>query len=110
MHEAYEIRAALEEIGGRAAARVLKGNTGTLWSELAAMRAAFSRRDLDRFVEHDVTFHRRILLASQNQVLLRVWDSLAVDSRRRRDHRFECGTSSLFCLRSASPTDSSAYP
>jgi len=83
MQEAYEIRAALEEIGGRAAARVLKGNTAALQRELDAMRAAFRRLELDSFVEHDVAFHRSILQASQNEVLLRVWDSLAVDLRIR---------------------------
>jgi len=79
MQDAYEIRAALEEVGGRAAARVLKGNTAALQRELEAMRAAFDRLDLDSFVEHDIAFHRHILEASQNEVLLRVWDSLAVD-------------------------------
>jgi sigma-B regulation protein RsbU (phosphoserine phosphatase) len=81
MQDAYEIRAALEEVGGRAAARTLKGNTTTLQRELEAMRAAFDRLDLDSFVKHDIAFHRNILEASQNEVLLRVWDSLAVDLR-----------------------------
>src|SRR5215469_13764961 len=79
IQDAYEIRAALEEVGGRAAARMLKGNTAALQCELEAMRAAFDRLDLDSFVEHDIVFHRNILEASQNEVLLRVWDSLAVD-------------------------------
>jgi serine phosphatase RsbU (regulator of sigma subunit) len=83
MLEAYEIRAALEEVAGRTAARLLKGDTATLRRELDAMRAAFRRPDLDAFVEHDVAFHRHILQASQNEVLLRVWDSLAVDLRIR---------------------------
>ena len=83
MQEAYEIRAALEEIGGRSAARELKGNTTTLQHELDAMRAALRRLDLDSFAEHDVAFHRTILQASQNEVLLRMWDSLAVDLRIR---------------------------
>ena len=83
MQEAYEIRAALEEIGGRAGARALKGNTAALQRELDAMRLAFRHRDLDSFVEHDVTFHRSILQASRNEVLLRVWDSLAIDLRIR---------------------------
>jgi DNA-binding GntR family transcriptional regulator len=81
MKEAYEIRAALEEIAGRAAARALKGNTASLRRELDAMRSAFRQRNLDSFVEHDVTFHRGILQGSQNEVLLRVWDSLAIDLR-----------------------------
>jgi serine phosphatase RsbU (regulator of sigma subunit) len=83
MLEAYEIRAALEEVGGRAAARVLKGNTAELQRHLDAMRVAFRRRDLDSLVEHDVAFHRTILLASGNEVLLRVWRSLAVELRIR---------------------------
>ena len=83
MQQAYEIRAALEEIGGRAAASALKGNTAALQQELDAMRAAFRHLDLDSFVEHDVAFHRTILEAAQNEVLLRVWNSLAVDLRIR---------------------------
>lgn len=83
MHEAYEIRAALEELGGRAAAPALKGNIGELQRELNAMRAAVRDLDLDSFAEHDVKFHRIIVQASQNEVLLRVWDTLAVDLRIR---------------------------
>ena len=81
--EAYEIRAALEEIAGRAAAPALKGNTAALRHELDAMRLAFRHRDLDSFGEHDATFHRTIVQAARNQVLLRVWESLAVDLRIR---------------------------
>ncbi len=81
--DAYEIRAALEEIGGRAAAQTLKGNTAALQNELEAMRSSFRRLDLDSFVEHDVAFHRTILQASQNQILLKMWDSLAIDLRIR---------------------------
>ena len=83
IQEVYEIRAALEEIAGRAAARALKGNTSALRREVDEMRAAFRCRDLDCFIEHDVAFHRHMLQASQNQTLVRVWDSLAVDQRIR---------------------------
>ena len=81
--EAYEIRAAIEEIAGRTAAPVLKGYTAGLQNELTAMRAAVARGDLDACAEHDVKFHRDILQASQNEVLLRVWDTLAFDLRIR---------------------------
>jgi len=47
------------------------------------MRAAVRDLDLDSFAEHDVKFHRIIVQASQNEVLLRVWDTLAVDLRIR---------------------------
>jgi len=81
--EAYEIRAAIEEIAGRTAAAVLKGYTAELQYELTAMRAAVARGDLDACAEHDVKFHRSILKASQNGVLLRMWDTLAFDLRIR---------------------------
>ena len=81
--EAYEIRAATEEIAGRTAASVLKGYTAGLQNELAAMRKAAACGDLDACAEHDVKFHRDILKASQNEVLLHVWDTLAFDLRIR---------------------------
>jgi DNA-binding GntR family transcriptional regulator len=83
MHEAYEIRAALEEIGGRAAAIIMKGNTTELQRELNDMRAAAREMDLDAYAEHDARFHRIILQAAQNESLQRVWDTLVFDLRIR---------------------------
>jgi len=83
MQEAYEVRAALEEIAGRTAAAFLKGSTADLVNELGAMRAAVRDGNLDACVEHDINFHRTILKASQNDVLVRVWDTLAIDLRIR---------------------------
>ena len=83
MYEAYAIRAALEEISGRAAAVRLKNNTAVQQRALDTMRAAIRNQDLDSFAEHDVNFHRSILEAADNDVLLRVWDSLAFDIRIR---------------------------
>jgi len=81
--EAYLIRAAIEEIAGRTAASVLKGYAAELGNQLSLMRAAAADCDLDAFAEHDVEFHRNIVKAAQNDVLLRVWDALAVDLRVR---------------------------
>jgi serine phosphatase RsbU (regulator of sigma subunit) len=83
MQEAYEVRAALEEIAGRAAAATLGGNVTALLGELDGMRVAFQHGNLDACIEHDINFHRSILRASQNDFLLRVWDSLALDLRMR---------------------------
>ena len=83
MMEAYEIRACLEEIAGRTAAAFLEGNTGELQGEVDAMLAAVCSDDLDAYAEHDIKFHRIILEASQNGVLRRVWDNLAIDFRMR---------------------------
>jgi serine phosphatase RsbU (regulator of sigma subunit) len=70
--DAYNLRAAIEEIAGRAAGTALEGNVAGLLKELG---------NLDACVEHDINFHRSILKASQNHSLLRVWDSLALDVR-----------------------------
>lgn len=83
MQEAYELRAAVEEIAGRTAAITLQGNCGGLKKALEAMRRAVAVGDLDTYVEHDVEFHRIILSASQNEVLLRVWNTLMFDLRIR---------------------------
>lgn len=81
--EAYQIRAAIEEIAGRTAASVLKGFAVELQRQLSLMSSAVADDDLEAFAEHDVEFHRNIVKASQNDVLLRVWDALAVDLRVR---------------------------
>ena len=81
MYEAYEIRAALEEIGGRDAAPFFQKNTEGLRAELNAMRAAVQQRNLDAYSEHKLRFHRRILQVSQNEMLLRVWNTLSFDLR-----------------------------
>jgi serine phosphatase RsbU (regulator of sigma subunit) len=83
MHEAYEIRAGIEEIAGRTAAEALKGNTAELEKELAAMRVALGTGDLDGCAEHDVKFHKAILQSSGNRTLLRVWEALVFDVRIR---------------------------
>jgi len=83
MQEAYELRAAVEEIAGRTAAAALKGNSAGLEKELEAMRAAVAAGDLDAYVEHDVKFHKSILKASANEVLSRVWETLLFDLRIR---------------------------
>ena len=83
MQEAYELRAAVEEIAGRTAAVALKGNSAGLEKELQAMRAAVAKGDLDAYAEHDVKFHKSILKASANEVLSRVWETLLFDLRIR---------------------------
>lgn len=78
-----QIRAGLEEIAGRSAAVALKGNTAELQNELDAMRVAVRNGDLETYAEHDVKFHKIILKAAQNEVVLRVWDTLTIDLRMR---------------------------
>src|SRR5258708_38013175 len=54
MRDANNVRAALEEIAGRAAAIVLDGNVVDLLEELGGMRAALHDDNLDACIEHDI--------------------------------------------------------
>jgi DNA-binding GntR family transcriptional regulator len=80
--EIYPVRAALEEVAAQAAAtRLTAGELDALEDELQAMHDAADRGDLHEQAEHDVAFHRIIVEASGNTILLDVWRSLGVESR-----------------------------
>jgi len=78
----YPVRAALEEVAGRAAAtRLTEDQLGALDGELAGMRRAAEAQDAHAQLLHDVRFHEIIVEASGNQVLAEVWRSLRVEAR-----------------------------
>jgi DNA-binding GntR family transcriptional regulator len=79
--EIYPVRAAIEEVAAREAAVRLDGDVAALEAEVAAMHAAADAGDLHSQVEHDVEFHRLIIEASGNSILLDVWASLRVEIR-----------------------------
>ena len=79
--EIYPVRAALEEVAARAATKRLAGNAEALEAELAAMHRAAEKGDLYEQVQHDVAFHRLIVEASGNKVLLDAWKSLRIEAR-----------------------------
>jgi len=81
--ESYPVRAALEEVAARAAAGRVTRQAKRFAKEIDAMRAAAAANDLSRFVAHDVAFHRLIVLASANNTLVEMWQSLHVDLRTR---------------------------
>jgi len=83
MREAYQVRAVLEELAAQLAISQIGANLEPLIAEVKAMAAAGRLHDLDRFAEHDAAFHRLIVEASGNSVLLQVWDSLASEARTR---------------------------
>jgi DNA-binding GntR family transcriptional regulator len=78
---AYPVRAALEELAASEAAGRMDGNVGELEAELEAMREAAWAGDLRSQVAHDVAFHRTIVAAAGNRVLLDVWSSLHIETR-----------------------------
>lgn len=52
-------------------------------NEVEAMREAAKTQDLDGFAQHNAAFHRLIVQASGNPILLQVWESLASELRTR---------------------------
>jgi DNA-binding GntR family transcriptional regulator len=81
--ESYPVRAVLEELAAKLAAERLAGASAPLDAEIDAMRAAAVDGDLNRFVRHDVAFHRVFVDASANRTLIQVWESLHADLRTR---------------------------
>jgi DNA-binding GntR family transcriptional regulator len=79
--EIYPVRAALEELAAQEAAGRLDGRVAELEKEFEAMRGAAARDDLQDLAAHDATFHRLIVEAAGNRVLLDTWRTLRVEAR-----------------------------
>jgi DNA-binding GntR family transcriptional regulator len=79
--EIYPVRAALEELAAQEAASRLDGKVEELEREFEAMREAAGRDDLQDLAAHDATFHRLIVEAAGNKVLLDTWSTLRVEAR-----------------------------
>jgi DNA-binding GntR family transcriptional regulator len=83
MGESTMVRGVLEEAAARKAADVLKGRSTELRAEFKGMMDSFERSDLDGVARHNVNFHRIIVKATGNQVLIKVWESLAFEAKSR---------------------------
>jgi DNA-binding GntR family transcriptional regulator len=83
MEEAGQVRGVLEQSAAQWAAPILKRNVAPLRAEVEAMRHAAITDDLDGYAKHNMAFHRLIVEAADNPVLLRVWDSLMLEVRTR---------------------------
>ena len=81
MIEMYPVRASLEELAARLAAKRLAGDVSALEAECDAMRTAARRGDTKALTHHDIVFHRLIVEASGNAVLEQCWKSLGVEGR-----------------------------
>jgi DNA-binding GntR family transcriptional regulator len=79
--EIYPVRAALEELAAQEAASKLDGKVEELEREFEAMREAADRDDLQDLAAHDATFHRLIVEAAGNKVLLDTWRTLRIEAR-----------------------------
>jgi DNA-binding GntR family transcriptional regulator len=82
--EIYFVRGALEEAAVRLAVPVLKNDFGALASHLDGMREAARTHDIEAAIHHSVWFHRVIMRAAGNDLLLNMWESLHVEIHSRK--------------------------
>jgi DNA-binding GntR family transcriptional regulator len=79
--EIYPVRAAPEALAAQEAASRLDGKVRELEREFEAMREAADRDGLQDLAAHDAAFHRLIVEAASNKVLLDTWRPLRVEAR-----------------------------
>jgi DNA-binding GntR family transcriptional regulator len=83
-HEIYAVRGALEEAAMRLALPRLHKAPGIVAEHLEGMREAARSGDVEAMVHHSVWFHRDIMRAAENELLLRMWESLHVELHSRK--------------------------
>jgi DNA-binding GntR family transcriptional regulator len=83
-HEIYFVRGALEEAAARVAVPRLDGDVSELVGHLEGMREAARSNDIEASILHSVAFHRTILVAAGNDLLLNMWESLHVEMHSRK--------------------------
>lgn len=83
MREAYLVRAVLEEMAALASAATLRGNCGALQAEVDGLRRSAESGDPDSYAVHNLRLHRLVVEASGNEILLRVWESLDLETWSR---------------------------
>ncbi|WP_377268591.1 GntR family transcriptional regulator [Peterkaempfera sp. SMS 1(5)a] len=79
LEEIYPVRAGLEQLAAELAAPLLGSDVSVLEPEVAALRDADRTSDVEAQVRHTVAFHRELVRASGNSVLLHTWESLGIE-------------------------------
>jgi DNA-binding GntR family transcriptional regulator len=79
LRESYPVRAGLEQVAAELAGPRLADDASALEREVAALRLADAELDGESQVRHTVAFHREIVLAADNAVLLHAWDALGIE-------------------------------
>ncbi|MBL8908848.1 MAG: GntR family transcriptional regulator [Rhizobiales bacterium] len=79
----FFVRGALEEAAARIATPRLCGNIAPLQAHVDGMREAARRGDIEALGFHSVAFHRMIVAAADSQLLLKLWESLHVETHTR---------------------------
>ncbi|MFZ5672456.1 MAG: GntR family transcriptional regulator [Pseudomonadota bacterium] len=81
--EIYLVRGAIEEAAARLATVNPALDIAGLQNEVDGMRAAAGTKDIEKMIRHSVAFHRMIVAAAGNELLLKLWDSLHLEIHTR---------------------------
>ena len=81
LKECIEVRAVLEMLAAEQASNWSAESIEDLRSKALDTVAAAKQRDFIAYSKTNLQFHRAVVGASGNETLLRVWDSLALESR-----------------------------
>ncbi|GAA1009727.1 GntR family transcriptional regulator [Streptomyces sp. F-3] len=79
LEESYPVRAGLEAIAAELAAERLGEDCSVLEPHVAALYEADRKSDGTAQVRHTVAFHREMVRAAGNSVLLHTWESLGIE-------------------------------
>lgn len=101
IEDAYQVRSVLEQLAAELAAPRLQGNTAELELEVNAFLNAAKLKDVKGYADHDMEFHRKIVEAADNEILLQMWTTVASESRFRLTLRNRIGESELENLAAA---------
>ncbi len=81
--QALQVRSALESLAARLAGMSLQQRLGTIRGAVRQIVEASQRHDYVSFQKANTVFHREIVEASGNGILLRMWKTLAFEVRTR---------------------------
>ncbi|MEV6795734.1 GntR family transcriptional regulator [Streptomyces sp. NPDC051320] len=79
LEESYPVRAGLEQIAAELAVDRLAADVSVLEPSVAALYAADRTADSAAQVRYTVAFHRELVRAAGNGVLLHTWESLGIE-------------------------------
>ncbi|AGI91022.1 GntR family transcriptional regulator [Streptomyces sp. CHA1] len=79
LEEIYPVRAGLEQIAAELAAPRLAADVSVLEPSVAALYEADRLADGESQVRHTVAFHRELVRAAGNSVLLHTWEGLGIE-------------------------------
>lgn len=83
MSQSTIVRGVLEEAAARRCLPQIQDRIEDLRAEVRGMMAAMTVHNLDAVAQHNVNFHRLIVHACNNSVLIETWEGLAFEAKWR---------------------------